>query len=444
MSEKRPRLKLPALPSEPATESPSKMEAGYWHGRLYKNTFTYKGKRVEVSTWSVKIQLFGKRKTFSLSSRNRAQAAEEASQIYGNIIENGWEGVMPSRSPTALRTKPHTGSLISPDSIASDVEYWRRRLIYRKYSEQAGMESNREFSVRIEHANTSHYFPLGKSDETQAADKAMRIYQIVVNRGWTYASAAFSRELSVALRWQDNPLTWTYATIHTHRRNRQKLPTTEAGNRSLEHNVALIEPDAGIRSAMEECASGQAGFRCEVSFSSVAEALREIPRRPVSFVLANQDLPIEAGTPSLDELQRLKPGMVVVLYSVFEDTDQLFKATPGGSDIYMLKRTSSLRLFEPITELAWPVTREQIASQLRDYFQRLSASLPFDPSSGKLAKLTPREHEILALLSKGYLDKEVAASLRISIWTVHGHVKNIFEKLNVHSRSGAVVKFLQK
>jgi len=61
-----------------------------------------------------------------------------------------------------------------------------------------------------------------------------------------------------------------------------------------------------------------------------------------------------------------------------------------------------------------------------------------------MAKLTHREHEVLALLSKGYVDKEIADSLRISIWTVHGHVKNIFEKLGVHTRTEAVIKFLQK
>jgi DNA-binding NarL/FixJ family response regulator len=444
MSKLRPSKIAPQKAARPLQHPLNGFQAAYWRRRLFKNSFTRDGQSIALKGWSIKIQHQGRRRTFSLAAANREAAAREAWQIHENIIEHGWEGVIPDRRPTARRSKPPTGLLISTESIANDVEYWRRRLIHRKYPEGSGPEGDREFSVRIEHASTCHYFPLGTSDETQAADQAMRIYQAVVDRGWTYANAAFSRELSVVLRWQDNPLTWTYTTIHTHRSNHQKLPTKEAGGRLVEHNVALIEPDTGIRSAMEACASGQPGFRCEVSFASVAEALREIPRRPVSFVLANQDLPIEPGTASLDELQHLKAGLVVVVYSVFEDTDQLFKATPGGSDIYMLKRTPSLRLFEPITELAEPVTREQIASHIRDYFQRLSASLPSDPASGKLAKLTPREHEVLALLSKGYLDKEIAASLDISIWTVHGHVKNIFEKLNVHSRSGAVVKFLQK
>jgi len=97
-----------------------------------------------------------------------------------------------------------------------------------------------------------------------------------------------------------------------------------------------------------------------------------------------------------------------------------------------------------IADLAGPVTHEQIASHVRDYFQRLSAMLPSAPPFWKLAKLTPREQEILALLSKGELLKEIAGALGISNWTVQGHVKSIFEKLKVHNRTEAVVKYLQR
>ena len=130
--------------------------------------------------------------------------------------------------------------------------------------------------------------------------------------------------------------------------------------------------------------------------------------------------------------------------SVFEDADLLFKSTPGGAVIYLLKRTAATRLFEPLADLAAPVTRERVAAHVRDYFQRLPASLPAGPPSGKLAMLTPRELEVLALLSKGHLAKEIADTLGISTWTVQGHVKSIFEKLNVHTRTEAVIRYLQK
>jgi DNA-binding NarL/FixJ family response regulator len=191
-------------------------------------------------------------------------------------------------------------------------------------------------------------------------------------------------------------------------------------------------------------ASGQDGFRCDATFAGAAEALREIPRRRVELALANHDLPDKPEMAWLEELQRVRPGLVVLFYSVFEDADQLFKSAPGGSVVYMLNRTSPCRLFEPIADLAGPITQDQVASRVRNYFQKLSALLPSGPPFWKLAKLTPREHEILALLSRGDLVKEIADTLGISNWTVQGHVKNIFEKLNVHTRTEAVIKYLQK
>jgi DNA-binding NarL/FixJ family response regulator len=136
--------------------------------------------------------------------------------------------------------------------------------------------------------------------------------------------------------------------------------------------------------------------------------------------------------------------LTVLSYSVFEDADLLFKSTPGGSVVYMLKRTAASRLFEPIADLAEAPIRERVAAHVWKYFQQLSALLPSGPPVWKIAKLTPREHEILASLSKGDLVKEIAHKLGISAWTVQGHVKSIFEKLKVHTRTEAVIKYLQK
>ncbi len=172
--------------------------------------------------------------------------------------------------------------------------------------------------------------------------------------------------------------------------------------------------------------------------------MREIPRRCVDLVLANHDLPDESAVDCFEELHRVRPGLMVLSYSVFTDTDQLFKSTPGGAGVYMLKRTPPNRLFEPIASLTRSMTREQIAAHVRNYFQQLSAMPPSGPSFWKLAKLTPREQEVLALMSKGDLVKEIAGTLGISNWTVQDHVKGIFEKLKVHNRTEAVIKYLQR
>jgi DNA-binding NarL/FixJ family response regulator len=251
--------------------------------------------------------------------------------------------------------------------------------------------------------------------------------------------------LTLALRWQDDPLAWTYLTIHTQSRHEPSQTVSHSPGRPPSAlTVVLIEPDPGIRRALAACINSQEGFSSKLTFSNPAEAIREMSSHQVDFIVVNQALAHESGAGYLEELPRIRPGLAVLPYSVFEDSDQLFKATPGGAIGYMLKRTTPSQIFEPIAGATRPLTREQIAAHVRGYFQRLSASLPSGPPSRELARLTPREHEILGLMSKGQLAKEIAYTLGISAWTVHGHVKSIFEKLNVHTRTEAVVKFLQK
>jgi DNA-binding NarL/FixJ family response regulator len=427
-----------------AAALPTKREPAYWRERLFKNSFTYQGERVEVRNWSVKIQLLGKRKTFPLSSRHRAQAAEEACQIYLTLLEHGWEAIHLSHAKHGASSRVAAGAQISPASIPFDGAYWRHRLILRKYPEPLQPSAESEFSIRIEHARTSQYFPLGTSDENEAAVRAKRIYRMVVNKGWDRANERFPRELSLALRWQDNPLAWTYTTIHTRRISGPAKPVADRPGQPPERSVGFIEPDAGIRFALAACANSQEGYRCDAAFTGAGQALREIPRRRVDLVLANHDLPGETGVACFEELHRVRPGLVVLPYSVFRDTDQLFQSTPGGAAVYMLKRTAPNRLFEPIASLTRTLTHEQIALHVRQYFRQLSAMLPSGPPFWKLAKLTPREQEVLALLSKGDLVKEIAGTLGISYWTVQDYVKSILEKLKVHSRMEAVIKYLQR
>ena len=436
---------MPVFKKRPrAAAANSKLEPRYWRQRLFKNTFTYRGRRVEVQGWSVKIQLFSRRKTFSLRSGVRAQAAREACQIYQTILAHGWEGVTQLKPPVGLRVKPGVGAANRSASSSSGAEYWKPRLIHRRYEEKTDPTGGREFSVRIEHAGACQFFALGTSEEAGAAERARDIYQTVVKKGWVAAHAAFSRELTLALRWMDDPLAWTYTTIHTRKSGDPFPPVTGPVGRPPKLNVAVLEPDAGIRLALAACANSQPGFCCETSFTSSTEALREIPRRRVDFVLANYHLPDELGAAFLEAVQRSQPGLAGLLYSVFEDSEHLFEATPGGAVGYMLQRMPPSRIFEPIAALPGSLTRDKIAACVRGYFQRLSASIPAGPPSQEIARLTPREHEILALMSKGFQAKEIAGALGISIWTVHGHTKSTFEKLNVHTRTEAVVKYLQK
>lgn len=426
------------------TAPPSKRDPAYWRRRLFKNAFTYKGKRVKVVAWSVKIQLYGKRKAFTLVSTNRAQAAGEACQIYQTILDQGWEAVIanvPGQTHRILNASHPAPA--SPSSIAHDPEYWKSRLIQRKYPELPDSRAG-EFSIRIEHARRGQFFPLGTSDENQAARRALAIYQTVLNRGWAEANAGFARELAVGFRWQDNPLAWTYTTIHT-RPGVPPPPPVSTPNSSCDAiSVAVIEPDPGIRTALIEAITAQAGFCYCAAAGSPVKAWSTLSQRRASLVVANHSSPDDAYQAQLDKLRESDPALPVLTYSVFEDSDQLFKSTPGGSVAYLLKRTSPERCFEPIASLTGRPTRELIAANVRKYFNQISGLLPSGHADPELARLTPRELEILECLSRGDLLKEAAGKLGISTWTVQGHVKSIFEKLRVHSRTEAVVKFLQK
>lgn len=444
MFKKRPRVRGSASTGPPAVTYSSKLETGYWQQRLFKNTFTYRGQRREVNGWAVKLQLFGKRKTFSLNSSDRRKAAAEACQIYQTIHTQGWEAVGQRQGRLGF---PGLHATTSPDGLVAtgfDTEHWRRRLIHRRYLESAQPQSKRELSVRIEHAGLSRYFPLGTHEEPQAAARAQRIHQAVVGEGWAVAKQKFTRELTLALRWLDDPLAWTYTTFHTWTSGDQRRGIVGERSRSTARSVAILEPDAGIRFALAASVDRQEGFQCCATFGSLTEARREITRHKTDLLLTNYALPDRPGSACLEELQQTSPALVGLLYSVFEDSEQLFKATPGGAVGYMLKRTPVHCIFEPLAEAAGRLTPELISVKIREYFQRLVAALPAGPSALDSARLTPREHEILTLLAKGELAKEIADTLGISIWTVHGHVKSIFEKLDVHSRTEAVVKFLQK
>ena len=188
------------------------------------------------------------------------------------------------------------------------------------------------------------------------------------------------------------------------------------------------------------------GFVCAASFADAAAALAELPKHRPHLVLANQHLPGVQGPRLLETLQTLVPDCTSLFFSTYEDSIQLFKATPGGAAGYLLKRTPPDRVLEPMlgTMGRGLRLRKRISLGVREYFQNVLTFLAASDTPHELARLTRREHEILSFLGRGYVDKEIAQALHISVWTVHGHVKKIFEKLAVHTRTEAAVKYLHK
>ncbi len=343
--------------------------------------------------------------------------------------------------------KGHLGLAdIDENRDPSEASYWRERLIHRQYSSQPRTEVSQELFVRIQHDETSHYFPLGTDDRGEAAERASRIYRAIIDQGWSSACQRFARELTLAFHWQDNPLAWTYTAVHTRTAFSPIRGASAPAPRAGLLNVLIAESDSGLRLALQDCLDGMDGLYRASTVTSAGEALRQVLVQKPHLLLAGQHVAERPSRVWLERLRAVAPGVTGLIYSVHEDSPELFRATPGGASAYLLRRTPPTHFLDPLRSvLGQPgLSPHDIAAGVWQYFKNTVASAANRGLPDELTSLTHREHEVLALLSKGYPHKFIADRLRISTYTVHGHVRNIFEKLRVHNRVEAVVKYFQK
>lgn len=200
--------------------------------------------------------------------------------------------------------------------------------------------------------------------------------------------------------------------------------------------VALVEDDPDVRQGLRALIEQSATCSCVGAFASGEEALAQLPTTHPDVALLDIQLP---GISGIDVIRRLKlsqPSLQLMMLTVFEDHDRIFQSLAAGASGYLLKQTPPGKLLEAITELhrgGAPMST-QIARRVVEAFQ----SAPREPNPG--AGLSQREREIVALLAKGFLYKEIAAQLGVSVETVRTHIHNIYEKLHVRSRTEAVMK----
>ena len=383
------------------------------------------------------------RRSFSLRSKSRNLAAVEAQAIHETLLSQGWNAVDPGSVGQGTGRR---GATSDPPRTKTELHYWRQRLLRRSLVVPRRSSHPGEWSVRIDHAGYGHFFPLGEMDEEIAAARAREIYFAVVREGWESVCQRHPYELTLALHWTSNPLVWTYSTLCTVTRHETKIIKPGSPGTGSRLKVIVIEPDPNIRRALSICVGRLDGFACVAACATADVALETRTGQSVHIVLANQILPGPAEEALADRLKRIAPAALLLPYSTYEDSDQLFKATPGGASGYFLRRTAPNRLFEPIGDLVTtrPFTAADVTIRVRRYFQNVLLALSSQNSQRETAKLTDREHEIMNLLSRGCVDKEIADALQISIWTVHGHLKRIYEKLGVHTRTEAAIKFLDK
>jgi DNA-binding NarL/FixJ family response regulator len=204
--------------------------------------------------------------------------------------------------------------------------------------------------------------------------------------------------------------------------------------------AAIVEDDEKIRSSLVVLIEGTHGFRCVGAYGDAEAALSDLPRKEPDVVLVDINLPGMQGVDLVRSLRQNDTAMQFIMLTVYEDTDKIFDSLAAGAVGYLLKMTLPDEILSAIRDVRGggsPMS-PQIARKVVQSFHKPAGK------EGEKIRLTSREEEILKLLSKGFLYKEIAEQLFISPDTVHNHLRHIYEKLQVHSRTEAVVKYLQK
>lgn len=204
--------------------------------------------------------------------------------------------------------------------------------------------------------------------------------------------------------------------------------------------VSIIEDDRRVRESLAVLINGTENIRCVSTHASGEEALQEIVRKKPDVVLMDINLPGMSGIECVRKLKAQMPKLQILMLTMYEDDENVFQSLVAGASGYLVKRTSPAELLRAIGEVhsgASPMSGK-IARTVVEYFRNLKTDSPQEQY------LSKREEEILGLLAKGYRYKEIADALSISFETVRSHLKNIYDKLHVHSRTEAVVKYLRK
>jgi DNA-binding NarL/FixJ family response regulator len=202
--------------------------------------------------------------------------------------------------------------------------------------------------------------------------------------------------------------------------------------------VALVEDDNGLRASMVSLLKRTSWIRVVADYADAKSALADIVRRKPDVVLMDVNMPEMGGVECITHLKALLPNVYILMLTVHDDNDSLFNSILAGADGYLLKDTVPSRLLEAIREVCSggsPMT-PQIARRIVQRFRKN------DPVPTNVENLTPREMEVLKQLALGNQYKEIGANLDISVDGIRFHIRGIYNKLHVHSRTEAVLKYL--
>jgi len=201
--------------------------------------------------------------------------------------------------------------------------------------------------------------------------------------------------------------------------------------------IAIIEDNKIIRESLIEFVQTDPECRCVCACATAEEALTAIPRHQPEIVLMDIQLPNLSGIECTAQLKRMIPSLHIIMVTVYEDTERIFRALRAGACGYLLKRCTPEELISAIREV-----RQGGAPMSRDIARKVIASFQ-EPlkTTAEMEELSPREREILELLAQGLPNKEIARRMGVNDGTVRWHLRHVYDKLHVRSRTEAALKF---
>ena len=201
--------------------------------------------------------------------------------------------------------------------------------------------------------------------------------------------------------------------------------------------VAIVEDNTLTREGLEKIINLSSDYRCICTCMTAEDAVKSLPEHRPEIVLMDIQLPKMSGIECVSMLKERLPSAQFIMVTVYEDPDRVFSALRAGASGYLLKRTAPEQVLSALDDVqrgGSPMSSE-IARKVVTYFRNQEAKNP------DLEKLSAREREVLELVVRGFSNKEIAARLEITLDAVRWHLKNIYHKLHVHSRTDAALKF---
>jgi DNA-binding NarL/FixJ family response regulator len=204
----------------------------------------------------------------------------------------------------------------------------------------------------------------------------------------------------------------------------------------MKKSVVVVEDNRGLREQIVQILEAAPDLKCLGAFPSAEEALPQILAKNPDVVLMDIRLPGMSGIPCVAEIKKVLPAMQIIMVTVYEDSERIFRALKAGANGYLVKSSPPKKLLAAIRDVSTggaPLS-SHIANKVVRHFHLIGNS----PREAE--NLSPRENEVLELLASGFIYKEIGDKLSIGTETVRTHVKNICQKMHVRSRLEAVAK----